>query len=474
MLVAGVDSSTQACKVLIVDSDTGEIVRSGKALHPNGTEIDPELWWQALLEAVELAGGLDDVAAVSIAGQQHGMILLDKNGEAIRPALLWNDTRSASAAKQLIDDLGADRFASETGIVPVASFTASKLKWVADNEPQNVEKTAAVCLPHDYLTWRLRGFGPQNNDLEELITDQSDASGTAYWGNGSYCNDIFKHAFGRNLREAGSAPLETSVVVPRVLNPGENVKSVDGKLYFGPGVGDNAAGALGLNCEPGDAVMSLGTSGAVFGPSTQKVFDPTGIVAGFHDANGNHLPLICTLNGARVLQAGTTLLSCSYAELESLALQAPPGSNGLVLVPYFEGERTPNLPQAKARLENMSLANATRENMARAFVEGLLCSMSFGLSAIESTTGARYTRIIMIGGASVNQAVQECARSVFDLPIVVPSVAEYVARGAAAQAAWALNGKKPNWPLKLEKSLDPTYDPVVFQQYDLAAKKMIV
>lgn len=472
MLVAGIDSSTQACKVLIVDSVTGETVRSGKVPHPDGTEIDPNDWWQALIEAIKQAGGLDDVAAVSIAGQQHGMILLDENGAVVRPALTWNDTRSADAAKQLIAEFGADLFASKTGIVPVASFTASKLKWVLDNEPQNAEKTAAVCLPHDYLTWRLRGFGPQNNNLEELITDQSDVSGTAYWGNGSYCNDIFKHVFGRDLREAGSPALKNSVIVPRVLNPGDKVKSADGKLDFGPGAGDNAAAGLGLNCMPGDAVMSLGTSGVVFGSSSRNVFDPTGIVAGFRDCNDNHLPLICTLNGARILQAGTKLLSCNYAELEDLALQAPPGSNGLVLVPYFEGERTPNLPQAKARLENMSLTNCTRENTARAFVEALLCSMSFGLSAIEETTGAKFTRIVMIGGASINRAVQECARSVFNVPIIVPSPAEYVARGAAVQAAWALSGKKPDWTLKLNTSLESTYEPRVFQQYKAAAEKM--
>ena len=184
-LVAGVDSSTQSCKVVVRDLETGALVRSGRAAHPDGTEVDPAAWWSALQEAIASAGGLDDVDAISIAGQQHGMVVLDAQGRVIRDALLWNDTRSAQAARDLIDEVGAEEYANRVGVVPVASFTATKLRWLRDAEPENAARVAAVALPHDWLTWRLRGYGPEGEselgpDLEALTTDRSDASGTAY------------------------------------------------------------------------------------------------------------------------------------------------------------------------------------------------------------------------------------------------------------------------------------------------------
>ena len=157
-LVAGIDSSTQSCKVVVCDAETGEVVRSGHAAHPEGTEVAPEAWWDALQAAIAAAGGLDDVAAVAVGGQQHGMVCLDAAGDVVRPALLWNDTRSAQAALDLIDELGGPQpWVDAVGLVPVASFTVTKLRWLRDAEPDNARRTAAVCLPHDYLTWRLAG-----------------------------------------------------------------------------------------------------------------------------------------------------------------------------------------------------------------------------------------------------------------------------------------------------------------------------
>uniref|UniRef100_UPI001FEC4EE9 FGGY family carbohydrate kinase n=1 Tax=Pseudonocardia pini TaxID=2758030 RepID=UPI001FEC4EE9 len=177
MLVAGVDSSTQSCKVVVRDAESGELVRSGRATHPDGTEVEPKHWWAALQQALEQAGGLGDVAAVSVAGQQHGMVCLDSSGEVVRPALLWNDTRSAAAAAALVDELGAQAWADATGTVPVASITVTKLRWLAEHEPAHASRVAAVCLPHDWLTWQLRG----GRDLDALVTDRSDASGTGYF-----------------------------------------------------------------------------------------------------------------------------------------------------------------------------------------------------------------------------------------------------------------------------------------------------
>src|SRR3954467_10951896 len=194
-LVAGVDSSTQSCKVLVCDADSGETVRSGTAPHPDGTEVDPALWWAALQTAIEQAGGLDDVAAISVGAQQHGMVCLDEAGAVVRPALLWHDTRSAQAAADLVTELGAPAWAEATGSVPVASFTVTKLRWLAEHEPQAAARTAAVGLPHDWLTWRLSGDAA----LDTLTTDRSDASGTGYWSprEERYRPDLLERAFGR-------------------------------------------------------------------------------------------------------------------------------------------------------------------------------------------------------------------------------------------------------------------------------------
>lgn len=185
-LVAGIDSSTQSCKVVIVDSGTGAMLRTGRASHPDGTEVSPSFWWTALLEALHDAGGLADVSSLAIAGQQHGMVLLDSDGRLVRDALLWNDTRSAVSAEALIAEFGAAVLVERSGSVPVASLTSTKVRWVRDNEPDIAARVAAVALPHDWLSWRLRGYGPAEEsslgpDLEQLVTDRSDASGTGYW-----------------------------------------------------------------------------------------------------------------------------------------------------------------------------------------------------------------------------------------------------------------------------------------------------
>lgn len=477
-LVAGVDSSTQSCKVLIVDGATGSIVREGRAAHPDGTEVDPAAWWHAFITAVDEAGGLDDVAAISIGGQQHGLVALDAEGRVVRDALLWNDTRSAAAAADLIAEMGADEYARRTGVVPVASFTATKLRWVRDHEPDNAARIAAVALPHDWLTWRVRGYGPSDESplgpvLDELVTDASDASGTAYFSalTGDYDLDLFERALGRPARVASpNAELHVSddraaVVVPRPIAPGESVvmdavtravrRSTPGLLIAG-GAGDNAAAALGLGAAPGDVVVSIGTSGTVFAVSEHPVSDASGTVAGFADAAGFHLPLVATLNAARVLDAGARLLGVDHDGLAELALAAEPGAGGLVLRPYFEGERTPNLPDATATLSGMTLASTTRENLARAVIEGMLCGLADGLDAITSL-GVPAERLLLIGGAARNHAVSAIAAQVFGLPVVVPHPGEYVALGAAAQASWALNGERPQW--QIESHADLPADP---------------
>ena len=448
-LVAGVDSSTQSCKVVIRDAATGELVRTGRAAHPAGTEVHPDEWWAALHSAIADAGGLADVAAVAVAGQQHGMVALDSAGRVIRPALLWNDTRSAAAAAALTDEVSPDEYARRTGVVPVASFTAAKLRWLRDAEPENAARVAAVALPHDWLSWRLRGFGPADAadaplgpSLDALTTDRSDASGTAYWGRDGYDHDLLVRALGHEA------------VLPLVLDPSSVAGRTPDGAIVGAGAGDNAAAALGLDARPGDVVVSIGTSGTVFAVSERPIADASGIVAGFADATGAWLPLIATLNAARVLDTTARLLGVDHHELGRLALEAPPGASGLVLVPYFDGERTPNLPDATASLTGMTLANTTRSNLARSTVEGLLSGLADGLDAVRDQ-GVPARRILLIGGAAQNPAVRQIASEVFDIPVAVPSAGEYVANGAARQAAWALTGERPSWPIRLDEELEP-------------------
>ncbi len=467
-LVAGIDSSTQSCKVLVREASTGALVRSGRAAHPDGTEVDPQAWWDALLSAVDAAGGLDDVQAVAVGGQQHGMVCLDEAGAVVRPALLWNDTRSADAATDLIADLGGGdagrtAWADAVGLVPVASFTVTKLRWLAEHEPENAARTAAVCLPHDWLTWQLAGAP----GLEDLVTDRGDASGTGYWSprTGDYRRDLLELALGHD------------VVLPRVLGPAERAGSTTHGAALGPGTGDNAAAALGLGAEPGDVVVSVGTSGVACAVTTNPVSDRTGTVAGFADATGRYLPLVATLNAARVVDAVAALLRASLDEVSELALRAPPGAGGLVLVPYLEGERTPDRPESTGALHGLRLSTATPRHLARAAVEGMLCGLADALDALQDN-GVRVQRIILVGGGARSEAVRRIAPTVFGAPVTVPSAGEYVADGAARQAAWVLAGSDQAPPFDIGETLlyESEPAPAVRRRYadvrDLTAPRM--
>ena len=454
LLVAGIDASTQSCKVVVRNSATGAVVRRGVAPVPGDASIDPMRWWEALAVAVKAAGGLGDVSAISVGAQQHGMVALDGQGRVVRDALLWHDTRTAGQARQLTEELGAEAWINATGMTLAASFTVTKLRWLRDQEPANAARVAAVALPHDWLTWRLRGFGPGNAQLGELTTDRSDASGTAYWSpyTEAYRTDIVNHAFGRD------------VVLPRVLRPhgaagvtADVVPGIPAGIPLGVGGGDNALAALGLGIGADDAVVSIGTSGTVYAQSDAPVKDLRGVVSTYADATGKYLPLVAMLNAARVLDAGRAMLRADHTTFDALAAGAEPGSGGVTLLPYFEGERYPVLPDGQASLNGLTLANCTPENIARAFVEGLACSLANGLDALRAT-GISCRRVILIGGGSRSLATQRVVAGVFGVPVVVPAPDEYVARGAAKQALAALGEEMPNWVWEGQTNLRPDVD----------------
>lgn len=436
--VIGVDSSTQSCKVLVVDADSGAILSEATSPHPEGTEIDPEVWWVALHDALGQVD-LSHVDAISIGGQQHGLVALNARGEVVRPALLWNDTRSAPQAEEMIAHFGAANLAQRTGSVPVASFTATKLAWVKHHEPQLAAQIAAVALPHDWLTWRLRGYGPAGSSrlgpqLDELVTDRSDASGTAYFSSitNSYDEEILDFVLGHRP------------VLPRVLGPAEAAGTTEDGWSVGPGGGDNAIAALGLETHIGDVVMSLGTSGTVFAVTSTPPEDPSGTVAGFADAAGGFLPLIATLNASRPIDSIRQLLGLSWDDFTRAVQSAAPGSGGLTLLPFFDGERMPNLPDATGLFGGITRQNLTPDNVARAAVEAVVSNLSRGLEAI-SEQAEDFTRLMLIGGGAQNLGVQGVVSETVSLPVIVPEPGEYVAYGAAKQAAWVLTGTRPGW-----------------------------
>jgi xylulokinase len=440
VFVLGIDSSTQSTKALVVEADNGRVVSEAKEAHPDGTEVDPLVWWKAAREAVHraTAHAPGPVEAVAVAGQQHGMVALDRDGVPVRDALLWNDIRSAPQARTLVERHGAATLARRTGLVPVASFTLTKLAWLAENEPYHADRVDRVLLPHDWLTWLLAGRP------DRACTDRGDASGTGYFApaSGEWLPDLLSEAM------AGRSPR-----LPEVLGPADQagvVADVPGLTgaVLGAGTGDNMAGGLGLGVRPGDVVVSLGTSGTAFAVTEQPCCDETGTVAGFCDATGRHLPLVCTLNAARVLGATARMLGTDLAGLDRLALAAPAGAGGLTLLPYLEGERTPNLPDAAGTLMGMRGSNMTPENLARAAVEGMLCGLADGVEALQ-TVGVEVRRVLLIGGASESAAVRTVAPSLFGVDVEVPETREYVALGAARQAVWAASGtaEPPDWPL---------------------------
>lgn len=428
--VLGIDSSTQSTKAVLVDADTGRILAERRAAHPDGTEVDPRAWLDAVDDATE--GLINQAEAVAVAGQQHGMVLLDEHGDVVRPALLWNDNRSAPQAKDLTAELGGpERTVEQLGSLHVASFTATKMRWVRDEEPQNAARAASVLLPHDYVSAHLAEPGT------EPFTDRGDASGTAYF---STAQDAWRP-------DLAAAAIGHDIALPRLPDaPNQVMGRTERGAALAAGTGDNMGAALGLSLGPGDVSVSIGTSGVCAMVSDHRPQDATGTVTGFADATGRFLPMTTTINASRILETMRAWLDVDHEELSRLALSSTPGANGVVLLPYFDGERTPNRPEARATMTGMS-TSTTRADLARAAVEALLCSLADGIAALEQVTGTQPSRIVLIGGGARSRAVQELAPAVLGRPVTIAPEAEYVALGAARQAAWALSGEAepPVW-----------------------------
>jgi xylulokinase len=439
-LVLGVDSSTQATKVELRDAEDGRLVGSARAphpaVHPPRSEQEPDAWWEALCLATAeaTADGSHAVAAMSVAAQQHGMVILDAGGRPLRPAKLWNDTESSPEAAELVADLGAKEWATRTGSVPLASFTVTKLAWLARHEPDTARTIGSVLLPHDYLTYRLTG---------RRVTDRGDASGTGYF-------DPTEEIWLTDLLDRFVGPADWTDRLPIVLCPTEAVGPLGsagasgldiGRVdVVGPGTGDNMAAALGIGLDQGRACVSIGTSGTVYARSATAVADSTGAVAGFADADRGFLPLACTLNATRVTGAVARLLGVSPSRLDLLALGAAPGASGLVLVPYFDGERTPDRPVATGTLAGIR-SDVSREDLARAAVEGVVCGLLDALDALARVAVLDDGPLVLVGGGARSPAYRRILADLSGRVVLVPDGDEAVATGAAVQAAAVLLGR---------------------------------
>jgi xylulokinase len=451
-LVAGIDCSTQSTKALIVDLETGEQVAIGRATHEvfgtgGARESDPEGWWTALRDALGMTGRAGDIGAISVAGQQHGMVVLDSGGRPLRPAKLWNDTESAAEAVELTEAFGgADWWANHIGLVPVASFTATKWAWLRRNEPDVAAATAAIRLPHDFVTQRLCGAG---------VSDRGDTSGTAWWSTetGEYVPELLDHELLRLDR----------ALLPRVLGPTESAGLVTPEaasflgipegIPVGPGTGDNAGAAVGLGLESGVPVISLGTSGTAFMVSESRIIDPTGTVAGFADATGRFLPLAATLNCTLAVDRIAGWLGLDRDDVAS-------GTN-VVVLPYLDGERTPNLPNAAGSILGLRHGTDPREILLAAYngaVQGLLDALDV---IDERSSGiAEDAPIVMVGGGAKGAAWRTTVQRMTGRAVQIPDATELVALGAAAQAAAMVTGEPPDavarhWDTRRGTVLEP-------------------
>ncbi|MEU8888941.1 xylulokinase [Streptomyces sp. NPDC048442] len=461
-LVIGVDSSTQSTKAVVVDRGTGRILGTGRAPHTvTGTdgarESDPEQWWHALAKAVsaglkEAGVRAGDVTGIAVAGQQHGLVALGADGRPLRPAVLWNDTRSAPQAAALVAEQGAHWWLERTGSVPVASLTATSWQWLRENEPRAAGATAALRLPHDYLTERLSGVA---------ATDPGDASGTGWYSTatGGYDPEILEllHLDKALLPEV--APTGATRVGSLTAEAAAALGLPAG-IAVAAGTGDNMAAAVGLGLGGAGLldhpVLSLGTSGTVFAATRTRPTSPG--INGFAATDGSYLPLGCTLN--------CTLAVGKVAELLRLEREdAVPGGEA-VLLPYLDGERTPDLPGASGLLTGLRHATTPQQLLGAAY-EGAVFTVLRALDELLAACGAdpqdpgvADRPLRLIGGGAQGVTWVETVRRLSGRPVLLPAASELVALGAAALAAGADTGADPvavatSWDAAAARELPP-------------------
>lgn len=446
MITLGIDCGTQSLKTVALDGARGEVVASAsraygliEGLPPGHLEQDPETWWSALRETVgEVLSALGprraEVAGIGVSGQQHGFVPLDAQDQVIRPAKLWCDTSTVAQCDELRAALGGrDKTIALLGNDILPGFTAPKILWLKQNEPANFARLARVALPHDFLNLRLTG---------KLRMEYGDASGTALLDvrRRAWCAEVcaaIDPSLAGKLPPVGSSREPVGTLLPELASAwglGEVVVSAGG--------GDNMMAAIGTgNVEPGGVTASLGTSGTIFACAGEPVVDPQGEIAAFCDSNDRWLPLLCTMNVTVATEAFARLFGWEHDRVDREISSVPLGADGLLFLPYLQGERTPNLPDGCGVLHGMTPANITPAHFARAVMEGVTLGMAYGLRRMRQL-GVNPGVIRLTGGGSKSAVWRQMCADVFGVPVVVMKSAEGAALGAAIQALAAAEGTK--------------------------------
>ena len=440
-LIIGVDSGTQSTKALVVDAKTGKVLGSASEaydlipkLPPGAKEQHPDTWRaatsKAIRKALKQAGAKSgETKAIGVSGQQHGFVPLDKNGEVIRPAKLWCDTSTAAECEEIMDHVGGFKATvREIGNAVLPGFTASKILWLKKHEPKNYARLATVLLPHDFLNFWLTG---------EKVMEFGDASGTALL-------DVRKRKWSPALLNAIDPELEGKL--PPLISsdqPAGKLQAsaarelgLSGEIIVSAGGGDNMMGAIGTgNTRPGVITASFGTSGTIYACAGKPVVDPRGEIAAFCDSTNQWLPLLCTMNVTVATEMVRNDFKLDHDRFNSVAASAPAGCDGLFLLPYLEGERTPNIPAGTGVFFGVTTKNFTARHFARAAMEGVTLGMNYGLQRLKEL-GIAPTQIRATGGGARSKLWRQIMADIFNTEVVTLKVSEGAAYGAALQALW--------------------------------------
>lgn len=440
----GIDCGTQSTKALLVDADSEAVLGSGRAAHEliereDGTrEQSPEWWCDALTAAVREAlrstDGAVEVHGIGVSGQQHGLVPLDKTDRPVRPAKLWNDTTTAAECDLLTQRAGGlDAALQLTGNAFLPGYTAPKVLWLKDHEPEAYARTRRMCLPHDFLNLWLTG---------EFVAEPGDASGTAYF-------DVCERRYSAPVLQTIDAERDWATtlapIVPSVSVVGSVVQAVAASLGVAPGTpvsgggGDNMMAAIGVGAvSEGPVVLSLGTSGTAFAYRSQPALDPAGEAAAFCDSTGAWLPLVCTLNCTVATEWARSLFGLDHVGVEAALAASPPGARGLTFLPHLSGERTPNCPAGAGMFSGLRAGHCAAD-MVRAVVEGVTFGLRYAVDAL-GRSGVKPTRLTLVGGGAASDGWAQLCADVFQLPVLRPTQTEAAALGAARQARWAVDG----------------------------------
>jgi xylulokinase len=477
MIYLGIDCGTQSTKTIALDADSGRIIASAAQPYdvlpglPSGhLEQNPSTWTQAVDATISqvltaLGARRSEVRGIGVSGQQHGFVPLDKNGQVIRPAKLWCDTSTAAECDLIRTHFGgAKALIEKVGLDMLPGFTAPKILWLKRNEPENFARLATVLLPHDYLNFYLTG---------QLRMEYGDASGTALMNvrARTWARDILDFidpALADKMPLLGSSRQPTGTLLPELATRW----NLPADIVISAGGGDNMMGAIGTgNVAPGRVTASLGTSGTIYAYSDKPVVDPAGEIAGFCDSTDAWLPLVCTMNVTVATEAARNLFGWSHAQLDDAIRTVPPGADGLLLLPYLQGERTPNLPNGTGVLHGLTTRTMTPAHIARATMEGVTLGLAYGLRRMRAL-GIVPTEIRLTGGGSKSAVWRQICADIFACRVVTLAESEAAALGSAIQALAAAEPQKSvlDWSNHLVQ-LNPadTTQPTASPAFDYSA-----